>query len=71
MIERMSAEFGEWLRTIDMAQIMSKLLEETRLRVQDFDFGEAQEPSERAPELSLADPAKVERDSRNDGCASR
>ena len=28
MIERMSAEFGAWLRTIDMTQVMSKLLAE-------------------------------------------
>jgi hypothetical protein len=28
LLERMSREFGEWLHKIDMAQIMSKLLEE-------------------------------------------
>ena len=52
MIERMSAEFGAWLRTVDMAQIMSKLLEE-----HDFDLkisvSANRRSKERAPELSL------------------
>ena len=52
MIERMSAEFGAWLRTIDMAQITSQLLAEN-----DFEFKIAvsatRRSAERAPELSL------------------
>jgi len=52
MIERMSAEFGAWLRTIDMTQIVSKLLAE-----HDFDLkisiSSERRSSERAPELSL------------------
>ena len=52
MIERMSVEFGAWLRTIDMAQIMSKLLSES-----DFEFkisvSSERRGAERAPDLSL------------------
>ena len=52
LLERLSREFGEWLRHVDMAQIMSKLLEE-----HDFEFkisvSARRRPSERSPELSL------------------
>ena len=52
LLERMSREFGEWLQRVDMAQIMSKLLEE-----HDFEFkisvSAKRRPSERAAELSL------------------
>ena len=52
LLDRMSREFGEWLRQVDMAQIMSKLLEE-----HDFDLrisvSANRRSKERAPELSL------------------
>ena len=52
LLDRMSREFGEWLRQVDMAQIMSKLLEE-----HDFDLhisvSAKRSSKERAPELSL------------------
>ncbi len=52
LLDRMSREFGEWLRQVDMAQIMSKLLEE-----HDFDLrisvSAKKRGTERAPELSL------------------
>lgn len=52
MIERMSAEFGAWLRTIDMTQIMSKLLAENDFELRISVSGQRRD-SERAPELSL------------------
>ena len=52
MIERMSAEFGAWLRTIDMAQIMSKLLAEHDFELK-ISVSAARRSTERAPELSL------------------
>lgn len=52
LLDRMSREFGEWLRQVDMAQIMSKLIEE-----HDFDLrisvSSTRRSKERAPELSL------------------
>ncbi|MFI5315705.1 MAG: hypothetical protein ACHQ6T_08385 [Myxococcota bacterium] len=52
LLDRMSREFGEWLRQVDMAQIMSKLLEE-----HDFEFrisvSAQRRGKERTPELSL------------------
>jgi hypothetical protein len=50
LLERMSREFGEWLRQVDMAQIMSKLLEE-----HEFDLRISVSANRRgkAPELSL------------------
>ncbi len=52
LLDRMSREFGEWLRQVDMAQIMSKLLEE-----HDFDLrisvSAQRRGKERTPELSL------------------
>lgn len=52
LLERMSREFGEWLQRADMAQIMSKLLEE-----HDFEFkisvSAKRRPSERSTELAL------------------
>ena len=52
MIERMSAEFGAWLRTIDMTQIMSKLLAENDFELK-ISISTAPKNAERAPELSL------------------
>ena len=52
LLDRLSREFGEWLQRVDMAQIMSKLLEE-----HDFEFkisvSAKRRTSDRAPELSL------------------
>jgi len=52
MIERMSAEFGAWLRTIDLTQVMSKILAENDLELRISISGERR-AGERAPELSL------------------
>jgi len=52
MIERMSAEFGAWLRTIDMAQIMSKLLADNDFELK-ISISAERKSAERAPELSL------------------
>jgi hypothetical protein len=52
MIERMSAEFGAWLRTIDMTQIMSKLLAEHDFELK-ISISSERRNAERAPELSL------------------
>ena len=51
-IERMSAEFGAWLRTIDMTQIMSKLLAEHDFELK-ISISSERKTAERAPELSL------------------
>jgi len=52
LLDRMSREFGEWLRQVDMAQIMSKLLEE-----HDFELRISVSANRRSksgtPELSL------------------
>ena len=52
LLERLSREFGEWLQRVDMAQIMSKLLEE-----HDFEFkisvSAQRRSADRAPELAL------------------
>ena len=52
MIERMSAEFGAWLRTVDMAQIMSKLLAEHDFELK-ISLSSKRRSAESAPELSL------------------
>jgi hypothetical protein len=52
LLERMSREFGEWLQTIDMPQIMSKLLEEHDFELR-ISVSARPRSSERAPELSL------------------
>ena len=51
-IERMTAEFGAWLRTIDMTQIMSKLLAEHDFELK-ISISSERKTAERAPELSL------------------
>ncbi len=51
-VDRMSAEFGAWLRTIDMAQIMSKLLAENDFELK-ISISSERRSAERAPELSL------------------
>jgi len=51
-IDRMSAEFGAWLRTIDMTQIMSKLLAEHDFELK-ISISSERKSAERAPELSL------------------
>ncbi len=57
LIERMSAEFGAWLRTIDMTQIMSKLLAENDFELK-ISISTAPKDAERAPELSLVNRRK-------------
>ncbi len=52
MIERMSAEFGAWLRTIDLTQVVSKLLADNDLELRISISGE-RKGTERSPELSL------------------
>jgi len=52
LLERMSREFGEWLQKIDMAQIMSKLLEEHDFELR-ISVSASRRSAERAPELSL------------------
>jgi hypothetical protein len=52
LLERMSREFGEWLRQVDMAQIMSKLLEEHDFELR-ISVSANRRGKERAPELSL------------------
>ncbi len=52
MIERMSAEFGAWLRTIDMTQVMSKLLAENDFELV-ISISTRAKNAERAPDLSL------------------
>jgi hypothetical protein len=52
MIERMSAEFGAWLRTVDLAQIVSKLLAENDVELK-ISISSERKSAERAPELSL------------------
>ena len=52
MIERMSAEFGAWLRTIDMTQVMSKLLAENDFELK-ISISTQRKNAERAPDLSL------------------
>ena len=52
LLERMSREFGEWLQKIDMAQIMSKLLEEHDFELR-ISVSAKSRGAERAPDLSL------------------
>ena len=52
LLDRMSREFGEWLRQVDMAQIMSKLLEEHEFDLR-ISVSANRRSKERAPELSL------------------
>jgi hypothetical protein len=52
MIERMSAEFGAWLRTIDMTQVMRKLLAENDFELV-ISISTRAKNAERAPDLSL------------------
>lgn len=52
MIERMSGEFGAWLRTIDLAQVMGKLLAENDVELR-VSISGGRRGVERSPELSL------------------
>ncbi|HTO51809.1 MAG TPA: hypothetical protein VMR50_00365 [Myxococcota bacterium] len=52
LLERMSREFGEWLRQVDMAQIMSKLLEEHDFELK-ISVSANRRGKERTGELSL------------------
>jgi hypothetical protein len=52
LLDRMSREFGEWLRQVDMAQIMSKLLEEHDFELR-ISVSAQRRGKERTPELSL------------------
>ncbi len=52
MLERMSSEFGAWLRSIDMAQLVGKVLAENDLELT-ISVKSTPRSAERAPELSL------------------
>lgn len=52
LIERLAAEFGAWLRTVDVAQLAGKLLEENDFELRISVSGQRRS-AERAPELSL------------------
>jgi hypothetical protein len=52
MIERMSAEFGAWLRSIDMAQIVGNVLAENDFELK-ISISSTRKSADRAPELSL------------------
>jgi hypothetical protein len=52
LIERLAAEFGAWLRTVDVAQIAGKLLEDNDFELRISVSGQRRS-SERSPELSL------------------
>ena len=52
MIERMSGEFGAWLRTIDLAQVMGKLLAESDVGLR-VSISGGRRGAEWSPELSL------------------
>ncbi len=52
LIDRLAAEFGAWLRTVDIAQVAGKLLEENDFELRISVSGQRRS-SERAPELSL------------------
>jgi hypothetical protein len=51
-LERMSSEFGAWLRSIDMAQLVGKVLAENDLELT-ISVKSTPRSAERAPELSL------------------
>jgi hypothetical protein len=52
LIDRMAREFGEWLRTVDMTQIVGKLLAENEFELKISISGQPR-AAERPPELSL------------------
>ena len=52
MIERMSGEFGTWLGSIDMAQLVSKVLAENDFELV-ISVKSSPRSAERSPELSL------------------
>jgi hypothetical protein len=52
LIERLAAEFGAWLRTVDVAQIAGKLLEDNDFELR-ISVSGLRRSSERSPELSL------------------
>jgi hypothetical protein len=52
LIERLATEFGAWLRTVDVAQVAGKLLEENDFELR-ISVSASRRSAERAPELSL------------------
>src|SRR5262245_27839993 len=52
LIDRMAREFGAWLRTVDMTQIVGKLLAENEFELK-ISISAQPRAAERAPELSL------------------
>jgi hypothetical protein len=52
MIERMSAEFGAWLRSIDMAQIVGNVLAENDFELR-ISISGSRKSADRAPDLAL------------------
>jgi hypothetical protein len=52
LIERLATEFGAWLRSVDVAQVAGKLLEENDFELRISVSGQRRS-AERGPELSL------------------
>ena len=52
MIERMSAEFGAWLQSIDLTQLVSKVLSENDFELK-ISISSSRKSADRTPELSL------------------
>jgi hypothetical protein len=52
MIDRMQTEFGAWLRSIDLAQVVGKVLAENDVELK-ISLSSTPRSAERAPELSL------------------
>jgi hypothetical protein len=52
MIDRMQIEFGAWLRSIDLAQVVGKVLAENDVELK-ISLSSTPRSAERAPELSL------------------
>jgi len=53
LIERLAAEFGAWLRTVDIAQVAGKLIEENDFELRISVSAQRRSGAERGPELSL------------------
>lgn len=56
LIDRLAREFGDWLRTVDMTQIVGKLLAENEFELKISITGQpraAERAPDRGPELSL------------------
>lgn len=52
MIDRMQTEFGAWLRSIDLAQVVGKVLAENDVELK-ISLSSTPRSAERTPELSL------------------